>query len=127
MRVEVNNEEQKAVERGLIEGDGDSGNDFQDAGDVRSWKKMIDPTLPSQEEIDLHELTHLPFRNWCRHCVKGCGLETSQKKVERDVGAIPEDHFDYCFLSEDVGADNMLTVLVARDRDSRMTLSEVVS
>ena len=24
---------------------------------------------PSQEEIDLHRLTHLPFRSWCEECV----------------------------------------------------------
>ena len=26
---------------------------------------------PSQHDVDIHNLTHLPFRNWCPHCVKG--------------------------------------------------------
>ena len=25
---------------------------------------------PSEAEVEQHELTHLPFRNWCRHCVR---------------------------------------------------------
>ena len=36
----------------------------------RSVLKML-VKLPSRAEIEEHELTHLPFRNWCRHCVKG--------------------------------------------------------
>ena len=26
---------------------------------------------PSQEEVDAHMLTHLLFRSWCPHCVRG--------------------------------------------------------
>ena len=37
-----------------------------DAGN-RKPKKMQDPKMPSQAEIEEHELTHLPFRSWCRH------------------------------------------------------------
>ena len=29
-------------------------------------KKMVDPKLPSKEDVELHYLRgHLPFRNWC--------------------------------------------------------------
>jgi len=69
----------------------------QDAGDVRRMKKLIDPKLPSREEVDAHELTHLPYRNWCRHCVKGRGVEAAHRKVDRDEGSIPEIHVDVCF------------------------------
>ena len=33
-------------------------------------KRLIDPRLPTEEEVAHHELTHLPFRNWCPVC---CG------------------------------------------------------
>ena len=26
---------------------------------------------PSQEEVDRHMATHLPFRSWCEFCVRG--------------------------------------------------------
>ena len=32
--------------------------------------------LPSVAEVEQHELTHLPFRNWCRHCVGAKGKES---------------------------------------------------
>jgi len=97
----------------------------QDAGDIRKMKRMLDPRMPSKDKVEGHELTHLPFRSWCPHCVRGRGVETSHRMAVRDKGAIPEIHVDFCFLGSEVGEGN-LTVVVAKDRDSRMTLSEVV-
>ena len=28
------------------------------------------PRQPTQEEVDEHMATHLPFRDWCPHCVR---------------------------------------------------------
>ena len=28
-------------------------------------RAMVDPRLPTEEEVANHELTHLPYRNWC--------------------------------------------------------------
>ena len=33
-------------------------------------RAMVDPRLPTEEEVANHELTHLPYRNWCPACVK---------------------------------------------------------
>ena len=111
---------------GAAEEDSENGSvDEQDAGDIRAMKKLIDPKLPSKSDIEAHEMTHLPFRNWCRHCVKGRGVEASHFKSVRDEGALPEIHIDFCFPGSRVGGD-ALTVVVARDRDSKMLLSEVV-
>jgi len=89
-------------------------------------KLSLTPRLPSRQEVDAHEMTHLPYRNWCPHCVMGRGVEAPHKRVERDVGAVPEVHVDFCFPGSVVGAGESLTVVVARDRDSRMMLSEVI-
>jgi len=88
-------------------------------------KKMINPRLPSREDVEIHEMTHLPFRNWCPHRIKGRGIEASHKRAGRDKDALPELHVDFCFMGSEVGEGN-LTIVVARERDSRMTLSEVV-
>ena len=29
------------------------------------------PVRPSQQEVDARMITHLPFRSWCPHCVRG--------------------------------------------------------
>ena len=33
----------------------------QDPGDMRSMKKLVNPKMPSKEEVELHNMTHLPF------------------------------------------------------------------
>ena len=42
--------------------------DAQEEG--RLIKRLIDPQLPTEEEVEHHKLTHLPYRNWCPDCVK---------------------------------------------------------
>ena len=46
------------------------GADESAVGD-RKVKKMQDPLLPSEKDVQEHQVTHLPFRSWCPHCVKG--------------------------------------------------------
>ena len=58
--------------------------------------KVQDPQLPSEEEVKCHELTHLPYRSWCSHCVRSKGRATDHQKQNRDL-KIPELHVDYCF------------------------------
>ena len=58
------------------EGDVEVGRESEDeGGGVRRPRKMLDPKEPSEEERKDHALTHLPFRSWCRHCVRGRGKE----------------------------------------------------
>ena len=41
-----------------------------DTGDAwQIMKGMPEPILPSKAEIDKHNLTHLPYKSWCPHCV----------------------------------------------------------
>ena len=32
-------------------------------------KGLPTPVLPSKAEVEHHNLTHLPYRSWCPHCV----------------------------------------------------------
>ena len=34
-------------------------------------KTRAPPKQPSTEEVENHMVTHLPFRDWCPHCVRG--------------------------------------------------------
>ena len=98
-------------------------------GGERVAQKMIDPKLPSKEEVEKHMVTHLPFRNWCRDCVRGRGIEMSHKKADpKREREVPEFHMDFAFPGEEsVGetADNLI-VLVVRERLTKMLLSSVV-
>ena len=83
--------------------------------------KAQSPKRPSQAEVEEHELTHLPFRSWCVHCVRGRGECTPYRAAKRAEDAVPELHLDYCFLGKK--EETSQPILVARCRDTRMTLS----
>ena len=61
-------------------------------------RKLKDPKLPSQEEVERHWLMgHMPFRSWCDVCLESKAKELGHR---RDVGGdrdVPEYHLDYCF------------------------------
>ena len=95
-----------------------------DAG-VRKPIKMNDPAEPSDEERRQHDLTHLPYRSWCRHCVGGRGKDAPRKKQDAK-GELHELHFDYAFMGDEGEAGKTVTMLVARERKTRMTLTTAV-
>ena len=92
---------------------------------VRKTVKMVDPMMPNEEERREHEMTHVPYRSWCRHCVRGRGKEMNHKK-SKGQPTMTEIHMDLCFPGEEDGSGS-LTVLVARDRVTRMTMSTVLA
>ena len=38
------------------------------------------PARVSEKERDDHEATHIPFREWCPHCVRGRAMNLIHKK-----------------------------------------------
>ena len=91
---------------------------------ARVPEKAQDPKLPSQAEIDDHERTHLPYRSWCTHCVRGRGESHPHCRSAGEDREIPELHMDYCFMGKVDEATQ--PILVMRCRDTRMTCSFMV-
>ena len=59
------------------------------------------PKEPTKEERERHELTHLPYRNWCPVCVRGRGRNTPHRQVKsRDEGGVTRISMDYFFLGD---------------------------
>ena len=90
---------------------------------VRRSVKKFDPREPSKEEREEHEKTHLPFRNWCRHCVRGRGKEEACRDAKRDQ-EVAEVHLDFMFMGDE-GEDRTLAVLVVKERSRGMVMSTV--
>jgi len=82
---------------------------------------------PTQEEVRLHRATHLPFREWCPECVAGAANDFPHRRQGKSSEQlpVPEVHVDYCFPRDSVGGDYVV-VLVARDRETKMTVAHVV-
>ena len=39
--------------------------------------------LPSRREVEDYNLTHVPFRSWCNHCMRGRGRRRALNKGAR--------------------------------------------
>jgi len=76
-------------------------------------KKMLDPKLPTEKEVEDHERFHIPYRNWCPICVQAKGRDTNHDVSLRER-KISEYCFDYCFPGDEFGFK--LTVLAGRER-----------
>ena len=91
-----------------------------DEEEVHSSGIQKTPMLPTQSEIDEHNVTHVPFRSWCPFCIRGRGLSSGHfAKKEPDDQQIPTLSVDYMFLGDESSRDTDLTVLVVRDRRTK--------
>ena len=79
-------------------------------GGQEELMKMMDPRRPSQAAVDEHELTHLPSRSWCKHCVLGRGEDAPHKKDDGNELSMPEIHWDFMLLGEEQDAGNAVTI-----------------
>ena len=59
------------------------------------------PYTPTKAEVEAHEVTHLPYRSWCAHCVAGKGVSSPHRhdaECER-IGITVS--IDYCFMGDE--------------------------
>ena len=89
---------------------------------AESAKAPREPTAAEREE---HELTHLPYRAWCRHCVRGRGKSEAHRELDAAAGyTVPHVSFDYCFMGQD--ESKCLPILACRDHKTKFTFCQVV-
>ena len=78
--------------------------------EVISVRTLPSPTPPSRQEMLEHNLTHWPFRSWCKHCVAG----KAKANKHSPTGGLAESEvpvvsFDYMFMGDkniDIGEDD---------------------
>ena len=110
------------------EGDGAGGPEESDECEGFGNRKVVrkhDPCQPSLQEKEEHEMTHLPFRSWCRHCTTERGREKDCRKTMEEERQFPEVHLDYVFMGDEKEGKT-LAFLVAKERETRAVLSTVV-
>ena len=73
--------------------------DAAGTAEAQPGRPGIVPVLPSEAEVEQHEFTHLPFRSWCRHCVRAKGKESPHH--ESSPGGVSKFATDYMFMGED--------------------------
>jgi hypothetical protein len=74
----------------------------EDSQEARKAKGLKASIIPSESERKLYELTHLPYRDWCQHCVAGKGKK-HHKTLKSKTLTI---QLDYSYLEQ--GPDEKL-------------------
>ena len=92
---------------------------------MRQMKRVQDPRTPSKEEREDHEKTHLPFRSWCRHCVRGRGKQLPHREGAQEI-TTDEIHMDFGFLGKEDEAQKTIPILVVKERKSKMLMAAAV-
>ena len=65
-------------------------------------RALRNPGQPTSAQMEEHSLTHIPFRPWCKHCVRG----KAKDKPSRRLGALqtnsaaPRVRLDYCMITD---------------------------
>ena len=87
---------------------------------------------PSQEEWENHMRTHIPYRKWCPHCVRGKRKAGMHAKVEDDLKEteeVPLISFDYMQQHSASGGEEdieVLQILVLFERGVKWMSANVV-
>ena len=114
-------------EEGLVDTTNPSGDapvELEEPAEAIKPKIKPDPRLPSRAEIEEHNVSHLPYRNWCPVCIKAKGKDMDHRPMGDKDRRVAEYCFDYCFPGDELGFK--WTVLVGKERLSRMRFATAV-
>ena len=130
--VEVLDFEAEGVQDALPEAEGEI-IEADDDEDCAPRRVAPDPGAPSQQQIDDHEVDHMPYRSWCPACVEGRGIGDQHKAGPE--GRVPVVSFDYLLVTKKgvrqqgqllPGEVVLLKILVVKDSKSKVISAHVV-
>ena len=113
--------EQDELDFGDIESGRDAGGEAPEAQEQEGIKARVYRVegKPSKEEVEAHMTTHVPFRSWCAHCVKGKSKAMGHKKADHKEEEIPVVSVDYMFMeSGSTETELGMPILAVKDRKS---------
>ena len=94
-------------------------------------QKMI--YQPSQQEWDDHMRTHIPFRKWCPHCVRGkCTSgahkrgQKSDEELEKETPVISMDYMGPKSKNDKSAKIDSLHIIAGIDRKSKFPFAHMV-
>ena len=107
-----------------LEGSGIDGEEGSEVGEeARAPRVRRAPKGPTQLEREQHEATHLPFRDWCAHCVRGAGEKTPHRRKglqadDEEDAKIPRMVLNYHFMSTRDAGNGKNPVLAMKDEST---------
>ena len=88
------------VEDGVVEDAAIHADEVEGDEDVETSRIARDPRLPTPEQIEEHNCTHLPFRDWCSFCIMGRGRGNQHKRNQGHESSVPVVGLDYFFITK---------------------------
>ena len=95
----------------------------QDNEDTPVARARKPPPGPTAEELDKHELTHVVFRSWCKHCISSRAKEDPHRRVATHEGRTPKVMLDWMFFTNDQEPSVQLPVLVVYDLSTGVVMA----
>ena len=86
----------------------------------REARAQHSPKAPSPEEIQQHNLTHEPYKDWCEICVNHRARQDAHVKSSHEQAGHSVVSYDFCFCTRMPGEDDKQTVLVLHDRGTKL-------
>ena len=99
--------------------------DEDEESEARIPRMLKDPKKPSSKEVEQHNLTHIPFRDWCPFCVQGGAPNKNHSRQGDNEYGLPHIACDYCFMG-DKEEEETLVIQVARDIESKSIFAHAV-
>ena len=94
---------------------------------IQPAKPLPSPKAPTAAQAAAHNITHLPYRSWCPHCVAARRPNSQHRSSSSESQRVdPLLVADYCFVRDNDDAE-VITILVARLYPSRAMLATAVS
>ena len=99
----------------------------EEGADVKARKLGKEPM---KDDIEKHELTHIPFRNWCSDCVRGRAVNPGHYiQTNKEDEEVPVISIDYMYLKAREGDETIeegQPILIMKDRKSKTITAHVV-
>ena len=77
------------------------GDEAQEEGEEAQGPVMARiPGEPTQEEREEHMITHVPYRQWCQHCVSGKAKSPPHLSAAKCMREVPTLVLDYAYMRE---------------------------
>ena len=115
-------DEEELIVRRVCDPVGDDEGDAED-GDAeeegQTQRPLRDPGMPTPQEVEEHNIAHIPFRPWCLHCLRGKGKDTPSRTVKGGFAEdlVPRVRMDYTSLTESEYVDTAEQVETDKDAE----------
>lgn len=92
----------------------------EEVAPVRRFEIII---MPRQDEVDEHNITHLPFRSWCPHSAQGRGVSADHRKRVKEENEVPVTIRGFKEREPD---EHAYPIILLTDRRTKMKFAYVV-